>query len=126
MRSSPPSLHFSARRPQTEAKAHSDWMIGIGGGDQNRTGELEIELLQSPALPLGYSAERVTKRDSAPQVKRQIHRSPTSNRTKLVETAVTNARFASFHGLLAGPVSLSTMPVPLRKTRPRHERHSLK
>ena len=31
-------------------------------------------------------------------------------------TAVTNARFASFHGLPVVPVLLSTTPVPLRKT----------
>ncbi len=38
--------------------------------------------------------------------------------------AVTNARFAPLHGLTVGPVPLSTMPAPLRKTRARHERHS--
>jgi hypothetical protein len=39
-------------------------------------------------------------------------------------SAVTNARFASFHGLPVGPHPLSTTPVPLRKSRARHERHS--
>lgn len=36
---------------------------------------------------------------------------------------MTNAHFASLHGLPVGPVSLSTTPVPLRKVRARHERH---
>ena len=35
--------------------------------------------------------------------------------------AVTNARFASLHGLPVGPFPLSTTPVPLRKPRARHE-----
>ena len=35
---------------------------------------------------------------------------------------MTNALFASLHGLSRRPVSLSTTPVPLRKTRARHER----
>jgi len=47
-------------------------------------------------------------------------------RTKLVESAVTDAPFAPLHGLPVGPVSLSTTPVPLRKTRARHERHPFK
>jgi len=34
---------------------------------------------------------------------------------------VTNARFASLHGLTVGPFSLSTTPVSLRKPRARHE-----
>jgi len=38
--------------------------------------------------------------------------------------AVTNARFASLHGLLVVPVPLSTTPAPLLKPRPRHERAS--
>lgn len=37
-------------------------------------------------------------------------------------SAVTNARFAPLHGLLVGPVSHSTTPVPLHKPRARHER----
>jgi hypothetical protein len=35
--------------------------------------------------------------------------------------AVTNARFAALHGLPVAPVPLSTTPVPLRKSRARHE-----
>jgi len=34
---------------------------------------------------------------------------------------VTNARFASLHGLPVGPVPLSTTPVPLLKPHARHE-----
>ena len=37
--------------------------------------------------------------------------------------AVTNARFASLHGLPVVPYAFSTTPVPLRKSRARHERH---
>jgi hypothetical protein len=40
-----------------------------------------------------------------------------------IDSAVSNARFATLHGLAVGPVSLSTTPVPLRKPRARHERH---
>jgi hypothetical protein len=36
---------------------------------------------------------------------------------------VTNAFFASLHGFSVGPFPRSTMPVPLRKARARHERH---
>ena len=36
-------------------------------------------------------------------------------------TAVTNARFASLHGLPVVPFPLSTTPVPLLKPRARHE-----
>jgi hypothetical protein len=36
---------------------------------------------------------------------------------------VTNAFFVSLHGLSVGPFPRSTMPVPLRKARARHERH---
>jgi hypothetical protein len=36
--------------------------------------------------------------------------------------AVTNARFASLHGLPVALYALSTTPVPLRKPRARHER----
>jgi hypothetical protein len=45
----------------------------------------------------------------------------------LTETlfAVTNAIFASLHGLSVGPFTRSTIPVPLRKARARHERHGL-
>ena len=43
-------------------------------------------------------------------------------RTVAQKFAVTNARFASLHGLPVGPFSLSTPPVPLRKSRARHER----
>jgi len=39
----------------------------------------------------------------------------------LLEPAVTNARFASLHGLPVVPVPLSTTPVPLLKPRVRHE-----
>ena len=39
----------------------------------------------------------------------------------LLEPAVTNARFASLHGLPVVPVPLSTTPVPLLKPRARHE-----
>src|SRR5947207_6898337 len=38
--------------------------------------------------------------------------------------AVTNARFATLHVLLVVPVPLPTTPVPLRKSRARHERES--
>ncbi len=37
---------------------------------------------------------------------------------------MTNARFATLHVLLVVPVPLSTTPVPLRKSRARHERES--
>lgn len=47
---------------------------------------------------------------------------PTSGR----EPAVTNARFASFHGLPVGPFPLSTTLVPLSKSRARHKRHPLR
>jgi hypothetical protein len=36
---------------------------------------------------------------------------------------VTNARFTSLHRLMVGPDSLTTTPVPFRKTRARHEPH---
>ena len=42
----------------------------------------------------------------------------------MLQPAVTNARFAAFHGLPVVPVPLSTTPVPLRKPRARHERAS--
>jgi len=48
-----------------------------------------------------------------------------SVRRQLPKPAVTNACFAALHGLMVGPVSHSTMPVPLRKTRARHERNSV-
>ena len=35
--------------------------------------------------------------------------------------AVTNARFTSLHGLSVAPFPPSTVPVPLRKPRARHE-----
>jgi len=35
--------------------------------------------------------------------------------------ALTNALYAPLHGLLVGPVPLSTTPVPLRSKRARHE-----
>ena len=35
---------------------------------------------------------------------------------------MTNARFATLHGLPVGPIPLSTTPVPLRSKRARHER----
>ena len=44
--------------------------------------------------------------------------------TRLYPPAVTNARFATLHGLPVGPVPLSTTPVPLLKPCARHERHS--
>jgi len=39
----------------------------------------------------------------------------------LLESAVTNARLASLHGLHVVPVPLSTTPAPLLKPRARHE-----
>src|SRR5450759_6033377 len=39
----------------------------------------------------------------------------------LLESAVTNARFASLHGQHVVPVPLSTPPAPLLKPRARHE-----
>jgi hypothetical protein len=53
-------------------------------------------------------------------------RSPIRVRNQIRETAVTNARFAALHGLPVRPVTLSTTPVPLRKPRARHKRHSFK
>jgi len=38
---------------------------------------------------------------------------------------VTNAFFVSLHGLSVGPFPRSTMPVPLRKARARHERQRI-
>jgi hypothetical protein len=45
----------------------------------------------------------------------QYHRDKT--RRKTGRFAVTNARFATLHGLPVGPFPLSTTPVPLRKNR---------
>ena len=47
----------------------------------------------------------------------------TDNASPKHSIAVTNARFAPFHGLWVGPVSLSTTSVPLPKPRARHECH---
>ncbi len=47
--------------------------------------------------------------------------SPIVNRFPVLESVVTNARFASLHGLPVVPVPLSTTPVPLLKPRARHE-----
>jgi len=51
-----------------------------------------------------------------------IPQSERYNATYYGYAAVTNARFASLHGLTVGPFSLSTTPVSLRKPRARHER----
>jgi hypothetical protein len=47
--------------------------------------------------------------------------SPIVNRFPVLESVVTNARFASLHELPVVPVPLSTTPVPLLKPRARHE-----
>ena len=44
----------------------------------------------------------------------------------IFSSAVTNARFASLHGLSVASFPLSTTPVPLLKPRARHERSSAK
>jgi len=36
------------------------------------------------------------------------------------QPAMTNTRFAAFHGVSVGPCPLTTKPVPLRKSRARH------
>ena len=50
-------------------------------------------------------------------------RSTCSTRVSSSVLAVTNVRFVSPYRLMVGPVSLTTKPVPFRKTQARHERY---
>ena len=64
---------------------------------------------------------------SPPYLCQNVTFPPTYHRSLVIpditcRLAVTNTRFAAFHGLPVVPVPLSTTPAPLRKSRARHER----